>query len=108
MLFVTRQSAYQLVVVLMVLVAELAALGFEKNDDGTGVVGFPERVALDQRGLRRRRIPGDQCLCVGLGVLLDGGYEHVRHNSEQHPEHHDRQGELPGQFRPRGDASTSF
>lgn len=50
----------------MVLIAELATLGFEKNDDGTGVLGFTERAALDERGLRRGRVPWVSALALAL------------------------------------------
>ena len=90
MLLVAQESAYQLVVILMILLAEPAALGFEKNDGRTGVVGFVKCAALDDRILRRRRIPGHQRLRIGLGGLFDGGHEHGHQDSDCQPEQEDR------------------
>ena len=60
-------GAYHLVVVLVVLLTELPTLGLEKYEDGTGVVRFAERAALEDRRLRRRRVTGNQDLRVVLG-----------------------------------------
>ena len=99
---VVEQLAYQLVVVLVVPFVELAALGLQKGNGNTGVVGFIEIVALMDRRLCRRRIAGNKRTGVFGGDVVEGRHENVRDHRDQNPEDDDRNRQYPKQFREAG------
>jgi hypothetical protein len=83
----------------VVLLTDLATLGFQQKDRNARVVRFVEVVALVDRRLRRRRIAGNQRTGVVGGDVVEGRHEDIRDHRDQDPEDDDRNRQYPKQFR---------